>query len=264
MGTATSDTAALVGMHMRHLRRSPGKLIGITMNPLVMLLVIGYLFRNLIKMPVHGSYQEYIMGGIAVQVGLASIGPTAIGVAMDLRGGVIDRFRSLPISRTAVLVGHTLSDLIVATISLFIVLTVGYFVGWRIHTGFWPALGALGLLLVFIYAMLWVGVLLGMVIKEIETIESLGAIMVVLFSFLSNAFIAVDILPGWVRPLAEWNPVSSVVIACRRLWGNPLALGSGDFVTRHSSVVALVSLLAIFLIAMPLSVRAYWAIHRRG
>ena len=96
--STVSDTIALSGRNVRHVRRAPGKLIGITLNPLVMMIVVGYLFKNAIVSPTRGSYQEYIMAGIAAQVGLASIGPTAIGVAMDLRGGLIDRFKSLPIS----------------------------------------------------------------------------------------------------------------------------------------------------------------------
>jgi len=169
---ALSDTIALCGRNVRHIRRAPGKLIGITLTPLVTLLIVGYLFKNSIIWPVQGSYQEYIMAGIAAQVGLASIGPTATGVAMDLRGGLIDRFRSLPISRTAVLVGHTLSDLMVAAISLCTVLAAGYALGWRPHDGLLPAAGAFGLLLAFTYAMLWIGVVLGLLVRNVETIQS--------------------------------------------------------------------------------------------
>lgn len=257
VGSALSDTIALSGRHVRHIRRAPGKLIGITLTPLVTLLVVGYLFKNSIVWPVQGRYQEYIMAGIAAQVGLASIGPTAIGVAMDLRGGLIDRFRSLPISRTTVLVGHTISDLIVAVISLCVVLAAGYALGWRAHDGVLPALGAFGLLLVFTYAMLWIGVLLGLLIKNVETIQSVSALMLVLFTFLSTAFLGIAGMPAWVRPVAEWNPLSSVANACRQLWGNPLVTASNDLPARHAPLVTLISLMTVLLIAVPISMRAY-------
>lgn len=256
-GTTLSDVAALTGRHLRHIRRSPGKLIGITLNPLVMMLVIGYLFKNVLIAPASGPYQDYIMAGIAAQVGLASIGPTAVGVAMDIQGGLIDRFRSLPISRTIVLVGHTLSDLMVALISLCVVCLVGYAVGWRVHAGWLSIIGGFALLVLFIYALLWVGALMGLVIRNVEAIDSIGAIVLVLFSFLSDAFIAIKGLPGWVRPIAEWNPVSSVIEACRHLWGNPGAANSAGFPAQHPAPVALISLALVICVAVPLSLRAY-------
>lgn len=256
-GATLSDVAALTGRHMRHIRRSPGKLIGITLNPLVMMLVIGYLFKNSIVAPASGHYQDYIMAGISAQVGLASIGPTAVGVAMDIRNGLIDRFRSLPISRTLVLIGHTFSDLMVALISLCVVSIVGYAVGWRVHTGWLQTIGGFALLVLFIYVLLWVGVLLGLTLRNVEAIDSIGAIVLVLFSFLSDAFIAVKGLPGWLRPVAEWNPVSSVVGACRHLWGNPEAVNGASFPTQHPALITLISLAVVFCIALPLSLHAY-------
>lgn len=253
---AVGDTLALAGRHVRHLRRAPGKLIGITMNPLVMMLTIGYLFKDSIVTPTTGSYQEYIFAGIAAQVALSSIGPTAIGVASALRGGLIDRFRSLPISRATVLIGHTLSDLMVASISLAVVTGVAVLVGWRIHTDLLSAVVGFALLMVFIYVMLWVAVLLGLVLRDLETIESIGAITLVLFSFLSSAFLSVEKLPAWIRPIAEWNPVSSVVATCRQLWGNPVA-PSDTFPGQHPELVTAISLTAMLLISVPLALRAY-------
>ncbi len=256
-GAVLSDVAALTGRHLRHIRRSPGKLIGITLNPLVMMLVIGYLFKNSLVSPTSGNYQDYIMAGIAAQVGLASIGPTAVGVAMDIHNGLIDRFRSLPISQTIVLVGHTLSDLMVSLVGLCVVSLVGYAVGWRIDAGWMQAIGGFALLVLFIYALLWVGALLGLMLRNVEAIDSIGAIVLVLFSFLSDAFIAVKNLPGWLHPVAEWNPVSSVVEACRQLWGNPTTVAGASFPAQHPVLVSLITLLIIICVAVPLSLHAY-------
>ncbi|MFH8408918.1 ABC transporter permease [Streptomyces sp. NPDC018019] len=251
-----ADTAALAGRHLLHLRRAPGKFLGIVMNPLILLIAVGYLFRNSISVPGSGNYQEYLMAGVAVQVGLASIGPTAIGVAMDMRGGLVDRFRSLPVSRTAVLVGQTLSDLIVSALGLVIVMLVGLAVGWRPHAGPLSVAAGFALILAFIYTMLWVGVLLGLLLRSPETIDSVGAIVLVAFSFLSNAFFSVAGLPSWIRPLAEWNPVSAVVTACRTLWGNPVVTGTG-FPADHPVLVTAGTLAVLLAVCVPLSLRAY-------
>ncbi|MGA5867880.1 ABC transporter permease [Streptomyces cinereoruber] len=132
-GRPVTETFALAGRRLRHLRRTPGRLVGIVLNPLVMLLAVGYLFKDAIVAPQGGDYQEYLMAGIAVQVGLAGIGPTAISIAMDLRAGLMDRFRSLSISRAAVLVAHALADLLVGLAILAVITLVGLAIGWRPH-----------------------------------------------------------------------------------------------------------------------------------
>ncbi|MGW2819190.1 ABC transporter permease [Streptomyces sp. NPDC001415] len=256
LAVGLADTFALAGRHLLHLRRAPGKFLGITLNPLVLLIAVGYLFRDSISVPGSGAYEEYLMAGVAVQVGLASIGPTAIGVCMDLRGGLVDRFRSLPVSRGSVLFGQTLSDLMVSVIGLCIVMSVGLAVGWRPHAGALSVLAGFALIIGFIYAMLWLGVLIGLLMRTPEAIDSLGAIVLVAFSFLSNAFFSVQGLPSWIRPLAEWNPVSSVVTACRTLWGNPVVTGGG-FPAEHPLLVAFGTLAALLALCVPLSLRAY-------
>jgi len=256
-GSALTDTFALVGRQLIHLRRAPGKFVGIAMNPLVMMLVLGYLFKNFIVVPGSGDYQEYILAGCAAQVGLASVGPSAIGVASDLRTGLMDRLRSLPISRTSVLMGRTLSDLVVAAATVAVVSLAGLLLGWRIHTGLWEALAGYGILLLFVYTMLWVGVLIGLAIHTLETIDAVGALMVVLFSFLSSAFLSTDGMPEWIRPIAAWNPLSAVVTACRDLWGNPSSPVRDGLPAQHPVIVALVSLALILAVVIPLSVRSF-------
>jgi len=256
-GSALTDTFALVGRQLTHLRRAPGKFVGIAMNPLVMMLVLGYLFKNFIVVPGSGDYQEYILAGCAAQVGLASVGPSAIGVASDLRTGLMDRLRSLPISRTSVLMGRTLSDLALAAATVAVVSLAGLLLGWRIHTGLWEALAGYGILLLFVYTMLWVGVLIGLAIHTLETIDAVGALMVVLFSFLSSAFLSTDGMPEWIRPIAAWNPLSAVVTACRDLWGNPSSPVRDGLPAQHPVIVALVSLALILAVVIPLSVRSF-------
>ncbi|HEX4704905.1 MAG TPA: ABC transporter permease [Pseudonocardiaceae bacterium] len=253
-----AEILSLAGRRLRHLRRAPGRLVGVIMNPLVTMIAMGYLFKNSIVVPGGGSYPEYLMAGAAAQVGLASVGPTAISVALDLRGGLVDRFRSLPISRIAVLIGHTLADLVLSLLALAVVLAVGLGLGWRVHTSVLPVLAGVGVLAAFIFVMLWVGVLVGLVCRSPETIDSVGALVVVLFSFLSSAFLAVSQYPGWLRPVAAWNPVSSVTNQVRLLWGDPVAPASG-FTGHQPGVVAMVSLFALLSVTTVLSFRRYRA-----
>ncbi|MGW7367523.1 ABC transporter permease [Streptomyces sp. NPDC054841] len=255
-GALLVESFAVAGRRLRRLRRAPGRLIGIVMNPLVSLVVLGYLFQGSLSISGQGSYQEYIFAGVAAQVGLAGIGPTAVAIAMDLRGGLVDRFRSLPISRSAVLIGHTLGDLIVGMIGLAVVTGFGLLFGWRPHGGALSVLAGFAVLAVFMYTMLWVGVMLGMFSRNLETINVVAGLATVLFTFLSNTFQSVDRLPGWLRPVAEWNPVSAVVTALRRLWGNPVATGGG-FPGEHASLAIVVSLGVVFVVTVLLSLRRY-------
>ncbi|MEO3872010.1 ABC transporter permease [Nonomuraea sp. B12E4] len=262
LALALSDTGALAARHVRHLTRAPGKLIAMILNPLIMLIAVGYVFKSSIVVPGSGVYEEYIMAGIAAQAGLTLIGPTAIGVALDVRGGLIDRFRSLPISRLTVLTGHTLSDLMLGMICLTVLTAVGAAMGWRFHDGVLPALGAFALLLAFFYAMIWVGVVIGLTMRNIEAIESMSAIVMVGLSFLSNAFLSIQGLPAWLRPIAEWNPVSAIATTCRELWGNA-AITSSTFPGRHPGLVVVLTLCLVMAVAVPLSLRAYRADRTR-
>lgn len=249
------DSLVLTGRSLLRLKRAPGKLIFISINPLVMLLTVGYLFKNSIVVPGADRYEEYIMAGVAVQVGLSSLGPTAIGMATDVQGGIMDRLLSLPISRVGVLVGHTMSDLLCAMMSLCIVVAAGAGLGWRFHAGLISVVAGFLLVVAFIYTMLWVGVALGLMVRNMETIDSLSALVLILLSFLSNAFLSVEGLPGWIRPLADWNPVSAVVSACRQLWGNPTG-PANSFASQHPTLIAVVFMATILVGAVAMSLAA--------
>ncbi|MFF4398369.1 ABC transporter permease [Streptomyces sp. NPDC001480] len=252
------DVLALAGRHLTHLRRSPGRLVLVTMNPLVMLIAVGYLFRASMHVPGGVAYEDFIMAGIAIQVGLTSVGPTAIGVAVDLQHGLVDRFRSLPIAPASVLLGRTLSDLCVGAVSLTAVSLVGLAVGWRPHDGVLRTAAGFAVLLAFVYTMLWVGVLLGTTQKNVESIDGTGALVLVVFSFLSNAYVSVSGLPGWLRPVAEWNPVTSVITTCRRLWGNdPAGAAGGGFPAHHPGLVTAITLTTMLLLSVLGSVRGF-------
>ncbi len=253
---ALGDISAMVGRRVRHFRGSPGKLFAIALNPLVMIIALGYLFEASIVVAPGADYQEYIFAGVAAQIGLTGLGPTAVGMAEDLRNGLVDRFRTLSISRAAVLISHTIADFLVAAGTLVLVAGVAWGLGWRSHTSLASTLGGFGMLLAFSYAMLWVGVLLGLSMRSMGSIEATGSLVLVVFTFVSNAFLSTDRMPGWLGTVAEWNPLSCVASACRSLWGNPVA-ASGSIATDHPVAVASIMISVLVVVAVPLAVRAY-------
>ncbi|HET6860674.1 MAG TPA: ABC transporter permease, partial [Streptomyces sp.] len=253
---AVTETLAVAGRRLRHLRRAPGRFLGITLNPLLTMLVLGFLLEKSLVIPGSGDYREYLFAGAVVQGALAGVGPTAIAVAGDIRGGVIDRFRSMPVSRGSVLFGHTLADFVVGIGGLVVVTGFGLLLGWRPHGSPAAVLAGFGLIAVFLYVMLWVGVLLGLTSRSLETISSITPLVVTVLPFLSSAFLAPANLPSWLRTFAEWNPVSAVAQACRELWGNPVAEGSG-FPAEHPVLVMALTLGVVFVLACWTSLRRY-------
>jgi ABC-type polysaccharide/polyol phosphate export permease len=250
------EAFAITGRRLRHLRRAPGRFLGVTLSPLVSMLVLGYVFRDSIVLPGGADYQEYLFAGVAVQIGLAGVQPTAMVVTTDLRTGLIDRFRSLPISRSAVLFGQVLADFLVGMMALGVVTTFGLLVGWRAHGSVVSVLGGFAVVAAFIYVMIWVGVLLGMVSRSLELISAVAPLIVVVLPFLSNAFLASGAMPALIQPIAQWNPISAVISVCRDLWGNAAPIDT-HFAARYPAFVAVVSLGLLLLFSWSLSVRRY-------
>ncbi|MER7786609.1 ABC transporter permease [Streptomyces sp. NPDC097640] len=255
LASAMIEIETVAGRRLRRLRRAPGRLVGIIMNPIIVLVAFGYLLGESVVAPGNSDYTEYIFAGGLMQVGLAGITPTAVAVALDLRSGLVDRMRSLPISRATVLIGNSLGDLVMGVLGIAVVTLAGLILGWRPHADPLSVLAGFGVAAVFIYAMVWVGIMLGLLWRNLETIESVGGLIAVLFSFLSTGFISPDKMPALVRPVAEWNPVSAVVTAVRQLWGNPQNVSG--FAATHSALVCVVSLAAVLLITGVISMRRY-------
>jgi ABC-2 type transport system permease protein len=240
------------------IKRVPDLLIFSTLQPIMFVLLFAYVFGGAIH--VTGvNYREYLMAGIFTQTVAFGAGITGIGLADDLQKGVVDRFRSLPMSRAAVLVGRTTSDLLNNVLVVTVMSVCGVIVGWRVHSN--PAKVLLGFLVLFLfgYAMSWISAVIGLSVKSVEVAQSAGFIWMFPLTFLSNAFIPTNTLPGPLRPVADWNPISSVVLALRDLWGNApagLARGAG-WAPHHPLPLALLWAVAILVVFVPLAVRAY-------
>lgn len=255
-GRWLAEVGALTGRRLRHLRRAPARVLGVALSPLVSLFLLGYLFRGALTIPSGGSYAEYLFAGAAVQVALAGLGPTAIAVAVDLRSGAIDRFRSLPIGRATVLVGHVAADLLIGLLALAVVAGVGLALGWRSHTGPVPTLAGFGLVAAFIVVMLWVGVLFAVCMRTIESISAVTPFLVIVLPFLSNAFVDPRSVPGPLRALVSWNPLSALVTACRQLWGNPAATDTG-WAGQHPVPVLAGTLAVLLVVSVAVSLRRF-------
>lgn len=252
---AIRQAGALCDRQVRRTLRAPGKFIGIAMNPVVMILALGVLFVGAVVVPDGVDYRSYIVAGVAVQVGLSCIGPTSISIAVDQQSGLMVRSRTMPVYSWTGLLAQVLADLAAAVVALGLVTTIGLIIGWRPQGSVLDLILSSLLLLSFFVAAIWVGVLLGLVISNPETLEPVGALILVLFSFLSNAFISPDSMPAGIRQIAEWNPVSAIATTCRLLWGLPAATSSTSFAATHPQLIAVVSIAVLLLTAATASSR---------
>jgi ABC-2 type transport system permease protein len=247
------------GRNLQHIRQIPEKLLDVTVQPLMFVLLFAYVFGGAIGVS-DGNYREYILGGILIQtLAFGLVGP-ATSIATDLTEGVIDRFRSLPASRAAYLLGHYLAELGGMVLSIFVLLTAGAIVGWRIHTGFGRVALALILLLTFASAMIWIGTWVGLKVRSADAVMGIAFTLVFPLTFLSNAFVPVDTLPTVLRWIATLNPMSVMVSAIRELFGNPVApVANPSWPLEHAVFTAFVYCGILLAIAVPMCLRRYRA-----
>jgi ABC-2 type transport system permease protein/oleandomycin transport system permease protein len=211
------DTAIIAERNLIRLRRAPELLIGFTVQPIMFVLLFRYVFGGAIRTPGY-TYVDYLIPGIIVQNTAFGGFATALGLNDDVRKGLIDRFRSLPMSRAAVLAGRTLADVATNALSMTILLVTGIIIGFSFQTDFLHAIGGIGLLLLFGYAFSWFLAFLGLLVSSPESVNSVGFIAVFPLTFLSSAFVPVASMPDGLRQFAEVNPFTVVVDAIRHLW----------------------------------------------
>jgi ABC-2 type transport system permease protein len=205
------------------------------------------------------------MAGIFAQTVVFGSTYSGSAMAQDLKDGIIDRFRTLPMSPSAVLVGRTNGDLLINSISMVVMMVTGFIVGWRIHSSPLEAVAAVALLLLFAYALSWVMAFLGMTVRSPEVINNVSFLVLFPLTFISNAFVPAESLPGPLRTFAEWNPVTSLVQAARELFGNvPPGTPVGDsWVQQNPAIAVLIGIAVILLIFVPLAVRRFSQVTSR-
>ncbi len=215
-----SDTTVFARRNLEHIRQLPEKLLDVTMQPLMFVLLFAYVFGGAIAVQ-GGNYREFVIAGIVIQSLTFGLTGPATSIATDLTEGVVDRFRSLPVRRTAYLSGHYVAELVGQALSIVVLLTAGLVVGWRIHTGIGSALGGFALLLLFSSAMIWIGTYVGLLVRTPDAVMGVAFTVMFPLTFVSSTFVPVDTMPSVLQWVATWNPITVVVAAVRELFGNP-------------------------------------------
>jgi ABC transporter DrrB family efflux protein len=248
MGGAFSDTLVLAQRSLKRIPRAPDLLLAFTVQPVMFVLLFVYVFGGAIRTP-GLAYEEFLIPGIVVQTMAFGGFVTALGLAEDLKKGLIDRFRSLPMSRSAVLAGRTLADVATNTLSLMVMVVVGLLVGFGFTTSVPEVIAGIGLMLLFGYAFSWIFAFLGLTASSPEAAQSLGFIVIFPLTFASSAFVPTASMPSWLQTFADVNPFTTTVDALRALWvGTP----AGNDV--WGAVLWSVGLIAV---AAPLAVARY-------
>jgi len=250
MRQLVSDTLVITERNLVRLTRAPDLVLAFTVQPVMFLLLFVYVFGGAIQTPGYEDYKDFLLPGIIVQNIAFGGFVTALGINEDLKKGLIDRFRSLPMTRSAVLAGRTSADIVTNTLSVVVLLTTGLLIGFSFHASFVEIVGGLGLLLLFGYAFSWVFAWLGLLVSSPEAANSLGFIAVFPLTFISSAFVPVESMPGALRWFAEVNPFTIVVDAMRALWVDGQPAGNSVW----GAVAWSLAILAIFA---PLAVARY-------
>jgi ABC transporter DrrB family efflux protein len=252
-----ADGMTIARRNLTHIRNMPEKLMDVTVQPIIFTVLFTYIFGGAINVP-GSSYKEFLAAGIFVQTLTFTAAGTSVSVADDMEKGVIDRFRVLPIARSAVLVGQTLADFAASVLGLTILAVTAVLVGWRIHEGIPSALLGLGIILLFGYAMTWIGTFVGLTVRAPDVAQQLMFLVVFPLTFVANTFVPTASMPSWLETVADWNPISAVVAAARELFGNsPGQIPSEAWPMQHPVPAAIIWSLVILAVAVPASVNRY-------
>lgn len=257
---AVTDSLVLVWRNLKRLPRQPDMVVYGTIQPIMFVVLFAYVFGGSIS--VGGTndastYREFLMGGIFAQTMAFSVASSSVGLADDMSKGLIERFRSLPIARGSVITGRVVGDLVFNAFVLLVMMGCGLAVGWRIRGSLWEAGLAMLILLGFTFAMLWIGALIGLNVRSVEVASSAGLIWLFPLTFISSAFVDPAYMPGWMQPIAEWNPISAVALAARDLFGNPVGHVSDGFPGEHPVLLSILYVVGITALFSWLAIRKY-------
>jgi ABC-2 type transport system permease protein len=253
-----ADGAIVAKRNLIKIKRVPDLLVFSTISPIMFILLFAYVFGSAIKVP-GMNYKEFLIPGIFAQTVIFGATLTGAGMADDIQKGIIDRFRSLPMSRAAVLLGRTGSDVANNVLIIVVMSLTGLLIGWRIRSSVGEAIGGFALLLVFAYAISWIMAWVGLIVPSPEVVNNASFVVIFPLTFIANTFVPTTGFPAPLRFVANWNPVSSVTQAARQLFGNvPPGSQVADYWSlRHPVIYTLAWVLLLLLIFIPLSVRQY-------
>lgn len=260
-GEALRHGWVMTKRNLAHVIRSPEEIAIYFSIPIMFVLVFGYVFGSGMAVPGTGSYREFLLPGVFAMSMLYGMGATATAIANDVGRGVIDRFFTMPIARSALVVGRSAADLVRALLEMTVLVVCGLLVGWQWHRGIGHALLAVGLVLLLRVAITWIGIYLGLVVPNPDTVAIIVFPLAFPLTAVSNVFVAPELMPGWLGSIADWNPLSATVSAARELFGNP-GLAGDSLITQHSILMAVVWPLALTALFAPLAVRRYRRLSR--
>lgn len=259
---AWSDGLVVTWRYLKRIPRIPELAIFAIVQSIMFVLLFTIVFGGAIPLPGGASYASYLMPGIFVQTLTFASATTAIGMTEDLNKGIIDRFRSLPMARSAVLFGRSVSDVVYNGGILIVLMLSGLVVGWSVSNGLAPfALGVL-LMLGYAFVMSWVGVWLGLRLPSVEVAQQVSFTVILPLTFVSNVFVPIQTLPDWIQPFAAWNPVSTLTASLRELFGNPNPFPGSGLPAEMPIAVTLGWFAVLLAIFAPLGVRRYRSISR--
>ena len=250
-------SAIVVRRNLIHIKRMPELLLDVTIQPIMFVLLFAFVFGSSIAVP-GSNYREFLVPGIMAQTIVFSSFIVALGLTNDLEKGIVDRLRSLPISPATILVGRSLSSLIHSSIGITVMALTGLLIGWRVRDGWFHGIAAFALILLFGFAMIWVGIWVGSMLRSVEAVN--GFMFTVMFplTFIANTFAPTRNMPEVLRVIAEWNPVSALTQATRELWGNgPAAPDTASWALQHAAFVTVAWAIVITAVFAPLALSAF-------
>jgi ABC-2 type transport system permease protein len=259
-GWTLHDGLVVTRRNLIQTMRVPELLFFSLVQPVIFVLLFAYVFGGAIPIPgdtAADAYRQYLMPGIFGQTVAFAAASSTVGLAEDMHKGLIDRFRALPMSPPAVLIGRTFADAARQVLVLVVLSITGYLVGWRIDNGLLNAIWAYALLLLFAYTVAWIGSWIGLYMPNPETANTAGLVWLFPLTFLSNAFVPINSLPGALQVVAAWNPISALVLACRQLFGNPTGIQPDYWPLNYPQLYTLISCTVLIAIFSTLSVRRY-------
>jgi ABC-2 type transport system permease protein len=254
-GWALADAWTITLRDVNHWVLRPGTVIVGWVFPVMIVLMFGGLFGGAIGVPGGGDYFEFLMPGMFAMTMLFGLETTMMAVTTDAAKGVTDRFRSMPMSASAVVLGRCVADMLNSIVGLIIMIGAGLLLGWSWEGGFAAASAAVGLLLLLRFALLWVGIFIGLIAGGPEVVTSVQ-ILVWPVGFLSSVFVDPATMPGWLGAIAQWNPLSTTATAARQLFENP-GWGSASWIAQNATLMAVVWPLLLIAVFLPLSVRGF-------
>ncbi|HET6652634.1 MAG TPA: ABC transporter permease [Nocardioides sp.] len=248
----------VVRRNLIHIKRMPELLLDVTIQPVMFVLLFAFVFGGAIQVPGNFDYKEFLVPGIMAQTMAFASFIVAIGLVNDLDKGIVDRLKSLPISRSSILVGRSVSSLIHSSIGIGVMALTGLAIGWRAHNGFTDTVLGFALLLLFGFSMIWLGIWVGSSMRSVESVNGVMFTTMFPITFVANTFAPTQGMPDWLATIAEWNPISALVQALRDLWGNGLpATGNEAWPLQHPVVTTVIWAVGLTAIFAPLAVASF-------